>query len=897
MKNPITLLLLLMLPAWFQVHAQKLDQYRYTGSPGVPENSISEKIRFNGYTDYWHDSYHEWYRYGNLFKIEVPDVRLTIAQNKVNMAAELGIPGLAMQEGFISGLLGAPFTRLKEPSVREIENGIKEGNLLVYTTPGSPAGEKLLTLAGSVNPWKKELSSHQYEASDYYLVDAFYLENGSSRIFTVISSQKEDLEIFDNLLENTKRIVSDFDLHRGWMGVETTYKSVGINFGHPLEIIGKGMNEGNSWFIFSGYNDFIAKDEISGWMEEVGKPVYADVGSTTLSYISGTSCFHFGCEDYIGLQEQDITLTDYLNFIREKNGMVFRQVYDSVADPHLFDGFVATEGNKELIDREGVPFVHRTGNLKDGVAAFMVLFLKKGIPLDRKSLMSAIEDRKAVAVLPAGEMMGPGLFRNTLQMLLLDRVYLEEYFMDQVSIKALVDGYDLQIVVKNLDQHTITGDLEIILPPGLETDKKDLQGISLPAGSEKFLHFTIRVSKDAMGNTKPIAVNFEWDGKKKSTITKIDLPPAISVHRLLYGQAPVVSYPVSLHNYTAMPSFPLKVSVSEKNDPDRIVYEAERISNISPGAYQEVIFDLDVQAGDYEVTVSALDSEATTQLGVEDPEGDPEVYKIDLNNDGVSEYRMENDSVMVTLLATGARVIEYIVKSKDDNVFFKLWPDKPVDDRSAFRKRRFFPYGGFEDFLGGASMESHKVYDAEIIKNGEGSVSVRMRAEFFGNMLEKIFTLYGNSPLLEVKYTLDFKYPEASIIGPQPILTLGEEHGLEDVFIIPDMDGIQEYRMNKEVYYGRMFNMKEGWNAGYDTRESISFVGAFPVDQPEFMHMYMNHTLNPASHYNYVEFQPWIHITRKNKMYFSYYMWASAGRWEHGLKELRNRNLISQTKK
>ena len=128
-------------------------------------------------------------------------------------------------------------------------------------------------------------------------------------------------------------------------------------------------------------------------------------------------------------------------------------------------------------------------------------------------------------------------------------------------------------------------------------------------------------------------------------------------------------------------------------------------------------------------------------------------------------------------------------------------------------------------------------------------------------------------------------------------ITIGKEHGMEDVFVIPDLDGIQEYRMKKEVYYGRIFNMKEGWNAGYDTRENIGFIGAFPVDQPEFMHMYMNHPLNPASHYYYVEFQPWIHITRKNKMYFSYYMWASAERWENGLKEMRERNLISQTKK
>ena len=26
--------------------------------------------------------------------------------------------------------------------------------------------------------------------------------------------------------------------------------------------------------------------------------------------------------------------------------------------------------------------------------------------------------------------------------------------------------------------------------------------------------------------------------------------------------------------------------------------------------------------------------------------------------------------------------------------------------------------------------------------------------------------------------------------------------------------------------------MKEGWNAGYDTEEDITFVGAFPVTEP-----------------------------------------------------------------
>ena len=68
------------------------------------------------------------------------------------------------------------------------------------------------------------------------------------------------------------------------------------------------------------------------------------------------------------------------------------------------------------------------------------------------------------------------------------------------------------------------------------------------------------------------------------------------------------------------------------------------------------------------------------------------------------------------LLTTGARVIEYIVKSRNDNVFFKLWPDKASDDKRVFRKRGYYPYGGFEDFLGQGSMETHKVYNEKYLK-------------------------------------------------------------------------------------------------------------------------------------------------------------------------------------
>jgi len=109
MKNRLATLLALIFTAVSLLQAQKLDQYRYRGSTELPESTISEKIRFNGYTNFWYDSYHEWHRYGNLFKMGVPDVPASIAQNKVDIAEELGITGLTMQEGFVSGLFEAPY--------------------------------------------------------------------------------------------------------------------------------------------------------------------------------------------------------------------------------------------------------------------------------------------------------------------------------------------------------------------------------------------------------------------------------------------------------------------------------------------------------------------------------------------------------------------------------------------------------------------------------------------------------------------------------------------------------------------------------------------------------------------------------------------------------------------
>jgi hypothetical protein len=734
--------------------------------------------------------------------------------------------------------------------------------------------------------WGEKLKSHQYNAEGFKKTNAFYLEKENNKIFIVSSPDKIITNRLKELITNTAGIVKEYDLHKGWFGAETLLKSVTITPGHPLEVIGKGMNEGNDWFTFSGYMDFLMKDELTAWIKKAGIPVLADVGFSPV----------YGLGDYNGLQVQDMGGDgNWVNFAHKKGGYAFRSVYEPSANPFNYDGYIATAGNKEQIDNENIPFIAETGKLIDDALSSMVLFIKKGEALTKEKMWEAILKRREVAVLGEGKMMGPAYFRNGLQLLLLDRVFLEEYFGDRIDLQANTEGYTLYVTVTNTYNKPVAGVLDIKLPPEVQWDEQFTNAsINLPANSTKTIALKIRPTAAGMDKTNPIVINYKWGNKTKSTMTMLDMPPAISVHRLLYGHAPVVKYPVSVHNFSSNTLFPVHVQVFEKGKSNKAVFTASQNMSAASGAYSKTVFDLKLSAGNYDVKVSALGVTYTSQLGVGKAEGHAYAYELDLNGDGIKEYRLENDSVQVTLLATGARVIEYIVKSRKDNVLFKLWPEKPEDDKREFRKNGFYPYGGFEDFLGQASMETHQVYDAKLVKKDGDYVQVIMSTDYFGNRLEKTYTLYGNSPLLEVRFALNFRNPEANVIGPQPILQLGKEHGTEDIFVAPDKDSLLTMRMRPEEYFGRVINLKEGWNAGYDTKEDISFVGAYPVTQPLFLHMWMNHPKNSGSHYYYMEFQPWVPIIQKTTMYFTYYLWGAGGPWEEGVKALRKRNLISE---
>ena len=67
----------------------------------------------------------------------------TIAQSKRDIADDMNIPGLFMQEGFMNKLLNSKYQILDQPDLKKLEESALNNNILVLIDPGTEAGKKL----------------------------------------------------------------------------------------------------------------------------------------------------------------------------------------------------------------------------------------------------------------------------------------------------------------------------------------------------------------------------------------------------------------------------------------------------------------------------------------------------------------------------------------------------------------------------------------------------------------------------------------------------------------------------------------------------------------------------------------------------------------------------------
>ena len=114
-QKKLWLLSVLILSIQIHSSAQNLSEFKSINSENLPASTIQNKIQFNGYTNHWQNNYTEWYRYGNLFKMAVSDVPPTILQSKIDIADDLGLTGLFMEEGFFTHLYASKYKILKNP--------------------------------------------------------------------------------------------------------------------------------------------------------------------------------------------------------------------------------------------------------------------------------------------------------------------------------------------------------------------------------------------------------------------------------------------------------------------------------------------------------------------------------------------------------------------------------------------------------------------------------------------------------------------------------------------------------------------------------------------------------------------------------------------------------------
>jgi len=149
----------------------------------------------------------------------------------------------------------AQYNILENPSLEVLNQVGSEKNALIYFDSLCPAGALLTGYIADNVVWGDKIHSHQYQSRELNKINEFYLEKGSSKIFVGAGRDKLSIRRTRKLITEAIEVLTNYSLHKGWFGAETQLKSVKCMYGHPLEVIGRGMNEGNDWFTFGGLMD------------------------------------------------------------------------------------------------------------------------------------------------------------------------------------------------------------------------------------------------------------------------------------------------------------------------------------------------------------------------------------------------------------------------------------------------------------------------------------------------------------------------------------------------------------------------------------------------------------------------------------------------------------------
>ncbi|MCA9432905.1 MAG: hypothetical protein KC940_20480, partial [Candidatus Omnitrophica bacterium] len=692
---------------------------------------------------------------------------------------------------------------------------------------------------------------------------------------------KRELDRLKQHIHEAVEIVKNYDLHRGIPGIQTNFLHITPGKRHnPFELIDTALGIGCDWLMVRGFNDWMIPGPVNEALGEMKFP---------FTFVSGqyvTGGVLYGMEQYPDIQDNKVE--ECLDWAEANGGYYFGSLSSAGEEvAKRFDGYIlGGPSDWDRVAELDAPFITQAGDIDSSVPPTMVAFLEKGEPLDQDSLMEAILSKRAVAVFDKGTLAGPPNLRDGLRILLLEGVCLEEALGNTVSIASELNGSSLEVTLRNRTGRDVEGALRIEAGPGVESDSiKAPLNVPLMAYESRTLQVPLRFTPEASGRDNPIGMLFSGYGFEERALAHVDLPRAVELHPMVVDTPGEIDYPVTVYNYSDEEAVTLNILIKKENSETTAVATKKELV-IPNGENKKLHLSLSLGAGSYVVEGNALGVVTQGKLIVQPQEKTASAREEDLDGDGIPEIVMENDQIRAAVLLFGGRVIEYIVKSQDENLLFKLWPDKPPLDGEIGGTRSFYPYGGLEEFTGYPYIGGHIVFKYEILESSGPAARVRVWANIHGSRISKIYTLFADSPLLEARYEMDDMTPTLNVIGINPLFQIGPSTGPEDRYYFPEEE-LVETIPELERYYGRGVFGKEGWAAGYDTEMDISLLIGYPVNDAIYLHLWNNHPDNTPTPYYYTELQPWLELKHGTTTYFSYYIYGKEGGWKPLLEDLR----------
>jgi hypothetical protein len=840
----------------------------------------TKDFRFDGYKNYWsHDAW-AWKSARGLFlqSQQTPEAALWALEEE--LGRQFMLEELWVQPGFMKALMEQEFTLLDRPAP-EAFTAAAQSELLITVTDQDSLGAELIAKL----PEDKQFRRNR----------AFYLEDTDGRVFVLASHSAEELARLKGLVLETLSVLKQYDFHRGLAGVTTNHLMITPGAGHnPFDLISLARSMGCGWIMVNGYNDWMLAGPVNRALAEVKDPFVFVSGQNV------TEGAMYGLERYPDVQ--DNTVEQCLSWAKEKGGHYFASLA-SADSPNAgnFQGFLLSgpddQGRIEALD---APFIAPVGDLYREAPPTMVAFLDKGTELTQQSLLAAIESKRAVAIYPEGVVVGPKALRTAIQFLLLEGTVLEERINGILNIDASIKDGVLNIALgsrtdQNLEANfTVNPSTGVRFQEGGDLVKSCTSVVPGPAATTSEIPVYFNSASSGRNNLVGIQGTVKTAGAPPiafHALASIKIPRVVSFHTLRYDVPGLVTYPISLWNSTNASGVDFAFVVKKKDSGEEVHRTMRQVAAMPWQETREsVTFTL--PAGDYIVEASALGVTTTGQLALREAPGEVKVHEEDLDGDGIPEVIMENDSVRVSVLKEGGRVIEYILKETGENIFFKLWPRTPPLHGTPGDTRSFYPFGGLEEFIGYPYIGGHIQYHHEVVQATGNRARVKVWANMHGSKISKVYTLYAGGPVLEAAYEFQDMTPSIATFGINPLFELGPSTGPEDHYYFPE-DTLVETRPEVARYYGRACFPKEGWAAGSDPEARTSLVIGYPVNDAVYLHLWNNHPNNTPTPYYYTELQPWIQFDHGTTTYFTYYVLGGTEEWTQLLETFRSSGLVT----